>query len=126
MVARRVAPSSTAAVLQAASAVGWFNARDWVSGIDMPVAVIATTKDHLVPVGQAKVAMSIPAAALHSVDSGHVQVGPLIPAPTVLEMRRACDEVAIRSARWTRMSREHSHTRMNGGCKENAELRVCL
>ena len=91
------------AVLQAAAAVGRFNARDWVDEIDVPVAVIATTKDRLVPVGrQVKLAMGIPTAVIHPVDARHLQIGPLRRASMTEELLRACAEVAARSARWTK------------------------
>lgn len=91
-----------ATVLQAAAAVGRFNAREWINEIDVPVAVIATTRDRLVPVGrQVKLAMGIPTAVLHPVETAHLQIGALVHASMVQELVGACEEVAARSAHWT-------------------------
>ncbi len=60
------------AILEAAAALGRFSSREWVGRIDVPVAVVATASDSLVPVRrQVKLALAIPSATLHVVDGDH-------------------------------------------------------
>lgn len=90
------------AVLQAAAAIGRFTAHDWVGEIDVPVAVVATTNDRLVPLArQARLAMAIPTAVLHPVPAGHLRTGPLGSPDTVREIDVACREVVRRSRQWS-------------------------
>jgi 3-oxoadipate enol-lactonase len=85
-------------LLQAASALGRFSCHRWAPTIDVPVAVVATTHDRIVPVSrQVSLAAAIPSAVLHPVDSGHLAVGPL-GGPTLLEATLdSCTEVARRA-----------------------------
>jgi len=60
-------------VLEAGHAIGHYDARRWIGDVDVPTAVLITTRDRaLVPTQQAKLAFSIPHAAIHRVDDGHV------------------------------------------------------
>ena len=59
-------------VLQAAGELGGFASHDWIGSVDVPAAVIVTTRDTLVPPArQRKLAASIPGARLYEVDADH-------------------------------------------------------
>jgi len=61
-----------ATVIQAAGAVGGFSSHDWIGGVDVPAAVVVTTRDTLVPPSrQRKLAASIPGATVYEVDADH-------------------------------------------------------
>lgn len=60
-------------VLEAGHAIGHYDARKWIGEVDVPTAVLITTRDRaLVPTQQAKLAFSIPGASIHRLDDGHV------------------------------------------------------
>ena len=45
----------------------------WIGDIDVPTAVLVTTKDRAVnPFAQLRMAMKIPGAMIHRLDDGHV------------------------------------------------------
>jgi 3-oxoadipate enol-lactonase len=55
--------------------LGRFNSRDWISGVDVPTAVIVTLKDHTIPQRrQRKLAASIPNATVVELDGGHASL----------------------------------------------------
>ena len=88
-------------VLQAAEAIGRFSSHDWIEGVDVPVAVVATANDELVPLRrQLKLARSIPSAVLHPVDGDHMVVA-RSPGSFVPALVEACDEVVTRATRWS-------------------------
>jgi pimeloyl-ACP methyl ester carboxylesterase len=59
-------------ILEAAAALGRFSSREWIGRIDVPVAVVATASDSLVPLRrQVKLALAIPSATLHVADGDH-------------------------------------------------------
>lgn len=61
-----------ATVIQAAGAVGGFSSHDWIGSVDVPTAVVVTTRDTLVPPSrQRKLATSIPGASLYEVAADH-------------------------------------------------------
>jgi pimeloyl-ACP methyl ester carboxylesterase len=61
-----------ATVIQAAGAVGRFSSHDWIGSVDVPTAVVVTTRDTLVPPSrQRKLAASIPGASLYEVEADH-------------------------------------------------------
>jgi len=61
-----------ATVLQAAGALGRFSSHDWIGSVDVPVAVVITTRDELVPpIRQRKLAASIPGAEVFEVEGDH-------------------------------------------------------
>jgi 3-oxoadipate enol-lactonase len=63
-------------VLEAAEALGRFSSRDWIGDIDVPVSVVVTSQDRLVPPRrQVKLASSIPTAVMHVVDGTHLAAG---------------------------------------------------
>ncbi|MBV8951980.1 MAG: alpha/beta fold hydrolase [Actinobacteria bacterium] len=60
------------AILEAASALGRFSSREWIGRVDVPVAVVATASDSLVPLRrQVKLALAIPSATLHVTEGDH-------------------------------------------------------
>ena len=60
------------AALKALAAMGRFSSHEWVGAVDVPVAVVVTTRDHLVSASrQIKLAQAIPGATLHPVPAGH-------------------------------------------------------
>ena len=90
---RRVSP---AVALQAMGALGRFSSHEWIEEVDVPTAVVVTTKDRFIsPARQIKLANAIAGATIHPVHAGH--------AACVLSYRRfvpglvdACDSVASR------------------------------
>jgi pimeloyl-ACP methyl ester carboxylesterase len=90
-----------AAVLQAAVAIGNFRSRDWLSDITAPAAVVATTRDRLVPPSrQFRLAASIPGATVHPVagDHGVCVARPDLFVPALLA---ALDSVTSRARAWS-------------------------
>lgn len=70
---REMSASDPATVMQAARAVIRFSSRDWASNIDVPTAVVITTKDMLVsPRRQYLLAESIPGAKIYEVHGDHL------------------------------------------------------
>jgi pimeloyl-ACP methyl ester carboxylesterase len=60
------------AVVQAAGAVGRFSSHDWIGSVDVPSAVVVTTRDTLVPPSrQRKLAASLPGARVFEVAADH-------------------------------------------------------
>jgi 3-oxoadipate enol-lactonase len=60
------------AVAQAVAALGRHHSRPWLHRIDVPTAVVITTKDHVLPTErQRKLASRIPATTIHEVAAGH-------------------------------------------------------
>jgi 3-oxoadipate enol-lactonase len=60
------------AVGQAVAAGGRHHSRPWLHRIDVPTAVVVTTKDHVLPArNQVALARRIPGATMHDVDAGH-------------------------------------------------------
>jgi pimeloyl-ACP methyl ester carboxylesterase len=90
---RRVSPT---VALQAMSTMGRFSSHAWIGDIDVPTAVVVTTKDRFIaPTRQIKLANAIRGATVHPVHAGH--------AACVLSYRRfvpalveACDSVVSR------------------------------
>lgn len=90
---------------EAAVAIGSFSSRDWIDGVDVPVAVIATAQDQLVPLRrQLKLADHIPSAVLHPVDGDHFAVTRQANA-FVEALLDSCAEVTRRSSRWRMATR---------------------
>lgn len=82
-------------ILEAGSAIGHFDASRWIERVDVPTAVVVTTKDRaLVPAQQAKLAFAIPHAAIHRIEDGHTVCTSPDFAPPLLE---ACLDVAVRA-----------------------------
>jgi pimeloyl-ACP methyl ester carboxylesterase len=69
---REFAGHDPAAVLQASRALSGFSSHDWIGSVDVPTAVIVTTRDELVPAErQRKLAASIPGAEVFEVEGDH-------------------------------------------------------
>jgi 3-oxoadipate enol-lactonase len=61
-----------ASLIQATHALSGFSSHDWIGSVDVPTAVIVTTRDELVPPErQRKLAESIPGAEIFEVDGDH-------------------------------------------------------
>src|SRR5436305_5026435 len=98
--------SSPTVALQAMSTLGRFSSHEWIDEVDVPTAVVVTTKDRFIaPARQIKLANAIGGATIHPVHAGH--------AACVLSYRRfvpglvvACDSVASRLAGRRRDGRE--------------------
>jgi len=91
---RRSDPASLAA---AAAALGRFSSHDWIGQVDVPTAVVLTTRDQAVPPHrQQKLADSIPGATVHPVDGDHLvcALGARRFVPVLLD---ACLDVAGRA-----------------------------
>jgi pimeloyl-ACP methyl ester carboxylesterase len=88
---RRADPASLAA---AAAALGRFSSHEWIGEVDVPTAVVLTTRDQAVPPHrQQKLAEAIPGATVHPVDGDHL-VCALGAHRFVPVLTRACREVA--------------------------------
>ena len=85
------------AVLQAAAEIGKFNASAWITGIDVPSAVVAHTNDQVVPLRrQLRLAAAIPQAILHEVPAGHAAVAGGPEREAFLDaLMEACEEVHV-------------------------------
>src|SRR5438270_3972689 len=91
---RQVSPG---VALQAMSTLGRFSSHAWIGDVDVPTALVVTTRDRFIaPTRQIKLANAIQGATMHPVHAGH--------AACVLAYRRfvpalveACDSVAGRT-----------------------------
>ena len=73
----RRTPLATA--ISASRAVCGFSSDGWIGQVDVPTAVVVTTRDRLVPASrQLKLARAVPGASVHEVDADH---GVCITAP---------------------------------------------
>ncbi|WP_183096208.1 alpha/beta fold hydrolase [Nocardioides stalactiti] len=69
---REFRSTSPWAVGQALAALGRHHSRPWIHRIDVPTAVVVTTKDKVIPTErQVRLARSIPGATMHEVAAGH-------------------------------------------------------
>jgi 3-oxoadipate enol-lactonase len=86
--------TTLATVISAMEAVSEFTSHRWISQIDVPAAVVVTTRDRIVPVSrQLTLARVIPDASVHTVDGDHAVciTQPQLFAQTLL---KACWSVA--------------------------------
>ena len=71
--------TTLATAVSAIRAVCEFTSASWISQVDVPTAVVVTTRDQIVPPGrQLELARAAPGASVHEVDAGH---GACITAP---------------------------------------------
>ena len=71
--------TSLATAISASRAVCEFSSDGWIGQVDVPTAVVVTTRDRVVPPGrQLKLARAVPGASVHEVDADH---GVCITAP---------------------------------------------
>lgn len=83
-------------VMEAGIAMSNYKAK-WIDKIDVPTAVLITTKDRAIPrLAQADMALTIPRAVIHTVEDGHLICAKPAFAPPLL---RACRDVASRLPR---------------------------
>ncbi|KAA1429151.1 alpha/beta fold hydrolase [Nocardioides antri] len=69
---REFRSTSPWAVGQALAALGRHHSRPWIGRIDVPTAVVVTTRDKVVPTDrQVRLARSVPGATMHEVRAGH-------------------------------------------------------
>ena len=89
--------SDPTAVLEAGRALGSFDSRSWVGGLDIPASVVVTTSDRQVlPARQLGLAEAIAGSTVHEVAAGH---DACVSAPRrfVPALMEACHSVASRS-----------------------------
>lgn len=87
-----------AALLRAGAALGRFDARQWIGGIDVPTAVVVTENDRVVPpANQLQMAQAMPTARVFRVAGEHA-VCALHPERFVPVLAAACRSVAERAA----------------------------
>ncbi|WP_396909216.1 alpha/beta fold hydrolase [Mycolicibacterium sp.] len=87
--------TSMATVAAAIAAVGEFTSHDWVGEIDVPVAVLVTTRDSVVPTGrQRKLADALPHATVVEAEGDH---GVFIESPGLFAQKvlEACLAVKV-------------------------------
>jgi len=59
-------------VMEAANAIGNFDSRSWIGGVDVPTSLIITSQDRAIPpLQQMKLLLAIPHARVHQIDDGH-------------------------------------------------------
>jgi 3-oxoadipate enol-lactonase len=87
------------AIVEAGQAIGAFNSRDWIGGVDVPTALVVTELDSVVPTArQEKLAAAIPGASVHLAPGDH-GVCVTEPADFVPPLLDACASVATRARR---------------------------
>jgi len=93
-----LAASDPVSVLQATRAVSRFSSREWAPSIDVPTAVVVTTRDNLVaPQRQYRLAQSIPGAKVFEVDGDHLACV-RVPERFVPALVGACEWVRDRAS----------------------------
>ena len=93
--------TTLASAVSAIRAVCEFSSDRWIGQVDVPAAVVVTTRDRIVPVSRhLQLAQAIPGAALHRVDADHAVciTAPQVFAPMLLE---ACQAVQASSSQLT-------------------------
>jgi 3-oxoadipate enol-lactonase len=86
-----------ATVLHAGWSIGCFSSAAWAGGIDVPAAVVVTTRDQVVSARQQlALAESLPDATVHRVDADHT-VCATSPARFLPVLIEACERVARRA-----------------------------
>jgi len=88
--------NSPATVLEALGAIGRFSSHAWIGDVDVPTAVVVTTRDRAIsPARQLKLARAIPGATVHPAEADHTAcffgVDEFVPA-----LVDACTSVATR------------------------------
>ena len=97
-VASELQRNDPAALLQAGAALGRYDCRPWIGDVDVPAAVVVTTRDELVaPRRQRALAARIPGVKVYEVAGGHAVCAerPSLFVPTFTE---ACLDVSRRRA----------------------------
>ena len=97
--------TSMSTVTAALVAVAEFTSHAWIGDVDVPVSVLVTTRDSVVPPGrQMKLAEAIPHATVVTVDGDH---GVFVASPTLFaqKMLEACEAVKAAPPTRRRVSR---------------------
>jgi pimeloyl-ACP methyl ester carboxylesterase len=82
-------------VLEAGQATTQFDSRPWIGEVDVPTAVVVTTRDRAIPPdAQRRLASSIPGATVHELDDDHTACAHPPFGPVLLG---ACLDVAART-----------------------------
>ncbi|MGH9184693.1 MAG: alpha/beta fold hydrolase [Acidimicrobiales bacterium] len=82
-------------IMEAGVAMSSYNARRWIGQVDVPTAVLVTTRDRaLPPLAQLRLALDIPGATVHRIEDGHVACAKSSFAPPFVA---ACLDVADRA-----------------------------
>jgi len=69
---RELLRSDPSALLRVGAALGRFRSSSWIGEVDVPAAVVVTTRDHTVPTRrQRSLAAAVPGAAVYEVDGPH-------------------------------------------------------
>jgi 3-oxoadipate enol-lactonase len=85
--------TSMTTVAAAVAAVGEFTSHEWIGGVDVPVSVLVTTRDSVVPTSrQLKLADAIPDATVITVEGDH-SVFVTSPRPFAEKVLEACQAV---------------------------------
>ena len=64
--------TTLASAVSAIQAVAQFSSDGWIGQVDVPAAVVVTTRDRIVQaVGSARLARAIPGASVHEIDADH-------------------------------------------------------
>jgi 3-oxoadipate enol-lactonase len=85
--------TSMATVAAAVAAVGEFTSHEWIGDVDVPVSVLVTTRDSVVPTSrQLKLAEAMPNATVVTVEGDH---GVFVAAPRLFaeKLLEACEAV---------------------------------
>jgi 3-oxoadipate enol-lactonase len=80
--------TALATAMSAIQAVCEFSSHSWIGQVDVPAAVVVTTRDRIVPVSrQLKLARAIPGASVHQVDADHAVcvTAPQVFVPVLLQ-----------------------------------------
>ena len=82
-------------IVEAGHSISTYHAGRWLGEIDVPTAVLCTTRDHAVrPELQLALADTIPGATVHPIDDGHLACAQSTFAPVLIS---ACTSVARRA-----------------------------
>jgi pimeloyl-ACP methyl ester carboxylesterase len=83
-------------VIEASRDISVYDAGSWIGDIDVPTAVVLTTRDSAVePLWQLRLARAIKGATVHPIDDGHVTCGTTLFGEVFTD---ACIDVAERAA----------------------------
>lgn len=83
-------------LLEAGNALGTYSSRRWISQVDVPTAVLVTTRDRGIhPLVQLQLALAIPHATIHRIEGGHtVCARPSFAGPLVTAVRDVASALA--------------------------------
>jgi len=100
--------TTLATAVSAIQAACEFTSDSWISQVDLPTAVVVTTRDRIVPASrQLELAQAIPGASVHEVDADHAVciTAPQVFAPALLKACWSVEPSRGRRARHARPKR---------------------